>query len=219
MLENNEGRTGRFIIQELAQPYTGTPEFQEIYRKFAKRILWIDDDVCPGAFQMNTAWYFAVPERDPIFDEHVHEYDELIGFFGSDPTDPYDLNAELEVTLDGETHRITRSSLIFCLICRCAFSAWTSPSSTFPSSWARSTTARPTNKKQEKRTRRLEGDGVFCMLRGMGIRACDPARGLSSAGRSAAPAGPRSGRWACPPAPRDRDCGADPWAGRSACSR
>ena len=45
MLENNEGRTGRFIIQELAQPYTGTPEFQEIYRKFAKRILWIDDDV------------------------------------------------------------------------------------------------------------------------------------------------------------------------------
>lgn len=93
MLENNEGRTGRFIIQELAQPYTGTPEFQEIYRKFAKRILWIDDDVCPGAFQMNTAWYFAVPERDPIFDEHVHEYDELIGFFGSDPTDPYDLNA------------------------------------------------------------------------------------------------------------------------------
>ena len=35
MLENNEGRTGRFIIQELAQPYTGTPEFQEIYRKFA----------------------------------------------------------------------------------------------------------------------------------------------------------------------------------------
>lgn len=114
MLENNEGRTGRFIIQELAQPYTGTPEFQEIYRKFAKRILWIDDDVCPGAFQMNTAWYFAVPERDPIFDEHVHEYDELIGFFGSDPTDPYDLNVELEVTLDGETHRITRSSLIFC---------------------------------------------------------------------------------------------------------
>ena len=52
MLENNEGRTGRFIIQELAQPYTGTPEFQEIYRKFAKRILWIDDEVCPGAFQM-----------------------------------------------------------------------------------------------------------------------------------------------------------------------
>ena len=114
MLENNEGRTGRFIIQELAQPYTGTPEFQEIYRKFAKRILWIDDDVCPGAFQMNTAWYFAVPERDPIFDEHVHEYDELIGFFGSDPADPYNLNAELEVTLDGEAHRITRSSLIFC---------------------------------------------------------------------------------------------------------
>ena len=114
MLMNNEGETGKFIIQELQAPYTGTPEFQAMYNKFAKRILWIDDNVCPGAFQMNTAWYFGVPERDPVFDEHEHEYDELIGFFGSDPADPYNLNAELEVTLDGEVHKITRSSLIFC---------------------------------------------------------------------------------------------------------
>ena len=39
MLENNEGRTGRFIIQELAQPYTGTPEFQKLCRELAKHIL------------------------------------------------------------------------------------------------------------------------------------------------------------------------------------
>lgn len=38
-LENDEGRVGRFIIRELAQPYTGTPEFQELYRKLAKHIL------------------------------------------------------------------------------------------------------------------------------------------------------------------------------------
>ena len=114
MYLNNEGPGGEFIIQELQAPVTGTPEFQAMYKRFAKRILWIDDDVCPGAFQMNTAWYFAVPEKDPVFEEHVHEYDELIGFFGSDPEDPYNLNAEIEVTLDGATHKLTRSSLIFC---------------------------------------------------------------------------------------------------------
>ena len=114
MHENNEGPKGKYIIQELRAPVTGSPEFQAMYNRFAKRILWIDDNVCPGAFQMNTAWYKDVPEKDPVFEEHVHEYDELIGFFGSDPEDPYELNAELEVTLDGETHHITRSSLIFC---------------------------------------------------------------------------------------------------------
>ncbi len=111
---NNEGPKGKYIIQELQAPVTGTPEFRAMYEKFSKRILWIDDKVCPGAFQMNTAWYFAVPERDPVFEEHVHEYDELIGFFGSDPSDPDNLNAEIEVTIEGETHVLTKSSLIFC---------------------------------------------------------------------------------------------------------
>lgn len=114
MYENNEGEYGKYIIQDLQAPQTGTPEFQEMYKRFSNRILWIDGNVCPGAFQMNTAWYYAVPEKDPVFEEHCHDADELIGFFGSDPDDPYNLHAELVVTINGEEHRLTRSSLIFC---------------------------------------------------------------------------------------------------------
>lgn len=114
MYENNAGEYGKFIIQELRDPKAGTKEFQEMYKRFSNRILWIDNNVCPGSFQMNTAWYYAVPEKDPVFEEHVHEYDELVGFFGSDPADPYNLNAEIELTMNGELHRITKSSLIFC---------------------------------------------------------------------------------------------------------
>jgi len=105
--------TRKYIVQELKDPNMGTPQFQAMYRKFANRILWIDDNVVEGAFQMNTSWYFAVPEIDPVFEEHVHNYDELIGFFGSNPDDPYDLGAEMEVTIDGEIHRISRTSMIF----------------------------------------------------------------------------------------------------------
>ena len=79
MLMNNEGEYGKYIIQELNNHNTGTPEFQEMYNRFAKRILWIDGNRVPGAFQMNTSWYKKVPERDPIFDEHAHDSDELIG--------------------------------------------------------------------------------------------------------------------------------------------
>ena len=114
MYRNNDGEMGKYILQDLHDPNMGTPVFQEMYRKFSKRILWIDDNVMPGSFQMNTAWYYAVPEKDPVFEEHVHEYDELIGFFGSDPEHPYDLGAELEVTINGEKHLLTKTSLIFC---------------------------------------------------------------------------------------------------------
>ena len=106
--------TSRFIVQTLQEPAEwGTAAFQEMYRRFSRRILWMDGNVVPGAFQMNTAWYYAVPEKDPVFEEHVHDYDELIGFFGSDPEEPYDLHAELEVTLKGEKHRLTKTSFIF----------------------------------------------------------------------------------------------------------
>ena len=111
---NNGGEYGKYFVQSLQYPDgMATPEFQQLYQKFAKRILWMDGDVCPGAMQMNTAWYCAVPERDPIFAEHTHPYSELIGFFGSDPADPYDLHAEIVFSLNGEEHRLTRSTMIF----------------------------------------------------------------------------------------------------------
>ena len=73
----------------------------------------IDGNVTPGAFQMNVAWYYAVPERDPVFEEHCHDSDEIIGFFGCDPEDPYNLHAEIEITINGERHLLTKSTMIF----------------------------------------------------------------------------------------------------------
>ena len=112
-LNADGGEYGKYIIQELHDPNMGSPEFQEMYKKFSHRILWIDDNVVKGAFQMNTAWYYAVPEKHPVFGEHSHNADELIGFFSSDPKDPYNLGAEIEVSINGEKHLITHSSLIF----------------------------------------------------------------------------------------------------------
>jgi hypothetical protein len=105
--------TRKYIVQDLKDPNKGTPEFQAMYKKFANRILWMDTNVVEGAVQMNTAWYFAVPERDPVFEEHVHDFDELIGFYGSNPDDPYDLNARMEMAIDGEVHELTRTTMLF----------------------------------------------------------------------------------------------------------
>ncbi|MDR2295595.1 MAG: hypothetical protein LBD95_02260 [Clostridiales Family XIII bacterium] len=113
MFHNREGEYGKYIVQDLREPDAITPAFREFYKTFATRVLWVDANAVPGAFQMNTAWYKAVPARDPLFAEHVHDYDEMIGFFGCDPEDPHALGALLELSLGGEAHRIDRSSLIF----------------------------------------------------------------------------------------------------------
>ena len=111
---NVSGEYAKYFVQELQEPPgMMTPEFEKIYRSYAHRILWMDGSVCPGAFQMSFVWQKTVPERDPIFPEHEHTDDEIIGFIGSDPDDPYDLGGIVEFGVGGEMHRLTRSTLIF----------------------------------------------------------------------------------------------------------
>ncbi len=113
-LNNEGGEYAGYIVQDLkTPPNMYTPEFGEMYRKFSNRVLWMDGNNVPGAFQMNVAWYYAVPERDPVFEEHCHDSDEIIGFFGCDPEDPYNLHAEIEITINGERHLLTKSTMIF----------------------------------------------------------------------------------------------------------
>ncbi len=113
MSEQEKGRYDGLIVSELKHEPEMSPEFRAVYEKFARRILWIDGNVVPGAFQMNTSWYNRVPEKDPVFAEHAHPSAEIIGFFGSDPEEPNDLRGEIVVELGGEPHTITRSSMIF----------------------------------------------------------------------------------------------------------
>ena len=113
ILNNESGRYAANFVQVCRGPAM-SPDFKKMYDSFATRILWMDGDVIPGAFQMNTAWYSAVPSRDPVFTAHVHEdADELVGFFSSDPSNPYDLGGEILFTFDGEEHLLTRSTMIF----------------------------------------------------------------------------------------------------------
>jgi hypothetical protein len=44
---------------------------------------------------------------------HTHDADEIIGFFGNNPQDPYDLGGEIEFWLEDEKHILTKSCLIF----------------------------------------------------------------------------------------------------------
>jgi hypothetical protein len=106
-----QSNTAKYIVTELKMPEEKKRIAVE-YSKYATRILWLDDEVTDGAFHMNTAWYLKAAET--LEDRpHVHDTDEIIGFFGSNPDDPYDLGGEIEIWLEDDKHVITSSAMIF----------------------------------------------------------------------------------------------------------
>ena len=112
---NTEGKYGGQIVQELTSMFTQPSKFNDIYKQWGDRLLYMDSHVVPGAFQMNTTWYVNAPDFYPLpfHDEHVHDFDELVGFIGSNPEDKYDLGGVIEIGINGELHRLTKSSIIF----------------------------------------------------------------------------------------------------------
>ena len=124
---NNEGEYGKYIMQDLQAPAVySTPEAIAKYaRKGSKRIHWIDGNNMGAPFQINTGYYYfanreileeMAAEEGPTTSmgkPHVHDVDELLCFYGTDPENPYDLNGEIEFWLNGEKHLITKSSLIY----------------------------------------------------------------------------------------------------------
>ena len=122
---NTDGEYGAQFVQDLLLPESHKkPEVLAKYAQYAKRIHWLDDDVVPGSIQMNTSWYLK-PNRpdDPeaakrdagmgSFKEHTHDSDEILGFYGTDPDDPYNLFGEIELFIEGESHILTKSTMVF----------------------------------------------------------------------------------------------------------
>ena len=79
---------------------------------FLTLLLWLDGQKAPGAPYMETVWFRCVNNSGPA--PHAHEdFDELIGFIGSDPNNPTDLGAEVQFDIDGELISVTESCIAY----------------------------------------------------------------------------------------------------------
>jgi hypothetical protein len=98
------------------------PEFQakaEADRKNRKvtiestHLMSVDDDVVEGFFYVDCSWLWSGSAEDPIEEPHTHDFDEVIGFVGSNRDDPHDLGGKITIWLDGREEVLTKSCLIF----------------------------------------------------------------------------------------------------------
>jgi len=102
-----------FITEDKVGAVFGLPE------SVASRIVYMDGEVLPGAFYMECLWFWPGQRAEPKDGEehgpkpHTHPFDEVIGFFGSNPEDPHDLCGEVELWIEDEQYILTKSFTAF----------------------------------------------------------------------------------------------------------
>ena len=71
-----------------------------------------DDDVIKGSFFADGVWFMKAAGEISVH-PHVHDFDEMLSFFGCDPLDPYNLHGEIEFWYEDEQYILTRSCMIY----------------------------------------------------------------------------------------------------------
>jgi quercetin dioxygenase-like cupin family protein len=75
-----------------------------------KRVIYMDDRIIQGSFYVEAVWVMgSIPRSHP---EHSHDYDEIVGFVGSNTEDTSDLGGEIDFIVDGEKMTISKTCFI-----------------------------------------------------------------------------------------------------------
>lgn len=78
-------------------------------------LLGIQDSILKGSFFAGCEWLWQLTGNGPVSIElpHKHDFDEIIGFAGSNRNHPRELGGEIEFWLDGEPYTLTKTCFIF----------------------------------------------------------------------------------------------------------
>ncbi|MBN1176550.1 MAG: hypothetical protein JXA51_02590 [Dehalococcoidales bacterium] len=106
-----EKRNARNVV-DYDKPIKKLPAYRlKVDPKFVKNIVHVDADTVPGAeFFSEARWIVPGAGNEiKLTESHTHKYGVLIGFFGFNYDDIQDLGAEIEITVDNQTHKVTKS--------------------------------------------------------------------------------------------------------------
>ncbi len=116
-----ETKYGKYILSKDMMP--GQPEVDRLIAAQAAEgrtidrtlLLGIQDAIVKGAFFVGCEIIWGLTGNGPVTIEepHAHEFDEIVGFIGTNRATPRSLNGEIEFWLDDEPHIITETSLIY----------------------------------------------------------------------------------------------------------
>jgi hypothetical protein len=77
------------------------------------RVMFLDSEYVKGCFYLDCNWFWKGSDTQVRVKQHSHDFDEVLGFFGSNPQDTEDLCGEIEFWIEDEQYILTRSCAIF----------------------------------------------------------------------------------------------------------
>lgn len=132
-----ESKYSKYIVTEM-DPRKGIPSLRaggppppregvappqrppEGIRRAMEHVIWMDNDVVPGAFYAEFVWFWPGQTASPEemrkrggVPAHTHPFDELLAYFGTNLDDPYDLGGEVELWLEDEPFVMTKSFIAY----------------------------------------------------------------------------------------------------------
>lgn len=100
------------IPQELKKKFQAERARRESTIK-STRLMSVDDEIVKDFFYVDCNWLWSGSAEDTAEEPHAHDFDEVIGFVGSNREDPHDLGGKITIWLDGNQEVLTKSCLIF----------------------------------------------------------------------------------------------------------
>ncbi|MCR4420825.1 MAG: cupin domain-containing protein [Clostridia bacterium] len=109
---SSSSRTRKHLITEFkALPLPpGSPPLGVAGKGGEGRLLGLGEELIPGALRLECRW---VTPPGPEIAPHPHDFDEILGFFGTDPGRVRELGGEVELVLGEERQVLTQSCLVY----------------------------------------------------------------------------------------------------------
>ncbi|MDD5702146.1 MAG: hypothetical protein PHU23_08875 [Dehalococcoidales bacterium] len=108
-----ETKYGKYIITDANSHLFQAPG-EKMEKGESVIVLNLDDSNIKGAPLLEGSWLMPADlDKQVPLQPHCHDFDEILVQFGTDPKNPHDLGAEIEIWLGGEKHIITKSCIIF----------------------------------------------------------------------------------------------------------
>lgn len=76
-----------------------------------RNVILLNSEVLPGAPYFTFTWFFK--DTGMMQEPHTHDFDEHVGFAGSNPDDPTDLGAIVRFMVEDEWITMDKSGVIF----------------------------------------------------------------------------------------------------------
>lgn len=138
MAQVTKSKYGKYICTDLKQgvvmpgfkgPQTIGQGYVDGYRRPLEHVIWMDDEVIPGALYAECTWiwpdtypgqrkrnfgktYEERRKNSPIV-AHTHPFIEILTVFGTNFDDPSDLGGEVEFWLEDEMFMLNKSFLVY----------------------------------------------------------------------------------------------------------